>query len=60
MPALQTPRGPFGLDIPLQLLPLHVPGFKPQFGLAPGLEFWAMPVVPEVAGADNVVDERAK
>jgi hypothetical protein len=28
--------------------------------LAPGQGLWAMPVVPEVTGADNVVDERAE
>jgi hypothetical protein len=27
--------------------------------LAPGQGFWATPVVPEVTGADNVIEERA-
>lgn len=52
MPAVQTPGFPSGLEIPLHPFELHGLGFEPQP--------WLVPVVPEMAGADNVVDEGAE
>ena len=52
MPAVQTPRFPSGLEIPLHPFELHGLGFEPHVRL--------VPVVPVMAGADNVIDEGAE